>query len=208
MEFLMDESSQCRSGGGASEDDRPHLPVSGLRFVNLATGLWPDLLSRFFATLPPIESRVNALGQSLIDEVTESTHSFHAGIVFPSEGGLIGLLGGYCVLDEVEIHTFFLHPLWRNRGAGSSMLQRFLTGCRFSGISAVHLEVRSRSPARGLYDRLGFKESGVRKGYYGPEWSQDGQSDDAIVMVYTIAKTIDPPNPGEKLMAHLTGAAG
>lgn len=204
----MGESSQFGSGVENSGGKLPHLSLSGLRFVNLATGLWPDLLSRFFSGLPPAEARINGLGKSLVDEVMQSTHSFHAGIVFPAGGGLVGLLGGYCVLDEVEIHTFFLHPAWRNRGAGSSMLQRFLLGCHSSGISAVHLEVRSRSPARKLYARMGFRESGLRKGYYGPEWSFDEQSDDAIVMVYTIAKMIDPPDPGERLMAHLTGVGG
>lgn len=196
-----------RSGPDESDHRLSMGPVSfGVpRFVNLATGLWPELLSRFISGLSPAESRINALGPSLVSEVREPTHSFHVGIVFPSEGGLVGLIGGYCVLDEVEIHTFFLHPDWRNRGVGSDMLRRFLSGCQLSGISAVHLEVRSRSPARDLYIRQGFSQSGLRKGYYGPEWSLDGQSDDAVVMVYTTGKLISPPDPGQKLMEYLTG---
>jgi len=205
----MDSSEQSGS------DEEIHDPRAGAsavkdpRFVNLSTGLWPELLSRFISGLPSIESRINALGPSLVREVMEPTHSFHAGIVSPKAGGLLGLIGGYCVLDEVEIHTFFLHPDWRNKGIGSAMFRRFLSVCHLSGISSVYLEVRSRSPARELYTRLGFRQSGIRKGYYGPEWSVDEQSDDAIVMVYTTGEMNDQPNPGERLMELLTvGLAG
>ncbi|EQD35701.1 hypothetical protein B1A_18158, partial [mine drainage metagenome] len=59
------------------------------------------------------------------------------------------------------------------------------------------------------YFRLGFRQSGIRKGYYGPEWSVDEQSDDAIVMVYTTGEMNDRPNMGERLMELLTvGLAG
>lgn len=205
----MDFSEQ--SGSGEEVHNRRVGPaeLKDPRFVDLSTGLWPELLSRFISGLPSIESRINALGPSLVREVTEPTHSFHAGIVSPQAGGLLGLIGGYCVLDEVEIHTFFLHPDWRNKGIGSSMFRRFLSGCHLSGISSVYLEVRSRSPAKQLYSRLGFRQSGIRKGYYGPEWSVDEQSDDAIVMVYTTGEMNDRPNMGERLMELLTvGLAG
>ena len=203
----MDDEALKGPGG---EEGRMVAPFSfsSLRFVNLASGLWPEVLSRFFSALPPADVRLNAIGESLVDEVRQSTLSFHAGIVYPAGGGLLGLLGGYLVLDEVEIHTFFLHPDWRKKGIGSFMMKNFLSGCHSSGVSAVHLEVRSKNPARELYSRLGFRESGIRKGYYGPQWSPDGQSDDAILMVYTTGKTVDLPNPGESLMACLTGGSG
>ena len=201
----MDFSGQSDSGEEVYNRGSEPCSLGNPRFVNLSTGLWPELLSRFISGLPSMESRVNALGPSLVREVMEPTHAFHAGIVSPKAGGLLGLIGGYCVLDEVEIHTFFLHPDWRNKGIGSAMFRRFLSGCHLSGISSVYLEVRSRSPARALYTRLGFRQSGLRKGYYGPEWSVDEQSDDAIVMVYTTGKTNDQPSPAKRLMDVLTG---
>jgi len=69
-----------------------------------------------------------------------------------------------------------VHPDRRGRGFGRLLLEGTLGEARSSRARIVYLEVRAGNVvARRLYRSLGFRELGVRRGYYGP-----GQ--DAIVM--------------------------
>jgi len=63
------------------------------------------------------------------------------------------------------------------RGIGSVLLGELLRVARERRCAEVFLEVREDNPrARGLYQRRGFEEIGVRRGYYQPSGV------DAIVM--------------------------
>ena len=80
------------------------------------------------------------------------------------------------VTDEVHILNVAVHPDRRGRGFGRLLLEGTLGEARSSRARIVYLEVRAGNVvARRLYRSLGFRELGVRRGYYGP-----GQ--DAIVM--------------------------
>ncbi len=194
------------SGEESCPGDRGESFFQGrCRVVDLSAGLWPELLQKWIDRLPPGEALFNALGPGLLQEVLEPTHSFHVGILAPEGKGLVGILGGYCVVDEVEIHRFYLHPDFRNKGLGTALLRKLVAVCSRVGIVAIHLEVRSRSPARELYLREGFRQTGIRKGYYGPEWSQENRPDDAIMMMYT-ARVAEKSVPGvRELLDRLAG---
>ncbi|TGK01200.1 GNAT family N-acetyltransferase [Leptospira langatensis] len=78
--------------------------------------------------------------------------------------------------DSLELLRIGILPSKRKSGEGETILR---TLCEFS--SKVLLEVSSRNPpALNLYHKLGFKELGIRKSYYGP-------GEDAILMEW--AKT-------------------
>ncbi|MDE2319301.1 MAG: GNAT family N-acetyltransferase [Rhodospirillales bacterium] len=70
------------------------------------------------------------------------------------------------VLDEAEILT--IGVLEKRQGIGAALLREGLRGLRAGGVSVVHLEVAtSNIPARALYEKHGFVQSGLRKAYYG-----------------------------------------
>ena len=53
------------------------------------------------------------------------------------------------------------------QGIGSALLQEFSQAARVQGAKRIFLEVReSNSPARGLYEKLGFTRDGERSAYY------------------------------------------
>jgi ribosomal-protein-alanine N-acetyltransferase len=91
-------------------------------------------------------------------------------------GTIVGYSVCWSILDERHLLNVAVHPDHRSLGVGRRLMDAVLEAGRASGGRVVYLEVRAGNvAARRLYKRLGFRELGVRRGYYGP-----GQ--DAIVM--------------------------
>ena len=70
---------------------------------------------------------------------------------------------GYCsmmtVLDEGDILNVAVRSDRQKEGIGQFLVDSMLRMAEMQGIKLVHLEVR-------LYQRLGFKEDGLRRNYY------------------------------------------
>ncbi len=89
---------------------------------------------------------------------------------------------GYIVLYraglEMHIMNIAVDPARRRQGIALDMMERVLAQARADSIEECFLEVRETNfPAQALYERLGFKRIGKRKGYY------TETNEDAIVMV-------------------------
>jgi [ribosomal protein S18]-alanine N-acetyltransferase len=103
-------------------------------------------------------------------------------VAHTSDGSLAGYLCLKLVLDEAEILDVAVSDSLRGRGIGRILVECALGFCRRRDARVVSLEVRaSNHPAIALYQRLGFRESGRRKGYY-----ENGE--DAILMDYTFER--------------------
>lgn len=80
---------------------------------------------------------------------------------------LVGYLCLWAVADEVHVTNLAVHPDWRGEGVGRQLLGTLLAHHRTLGARRAFLEVRpGNAEARRLYDGLGFKEVGRRRGYY------------------------------------------
>ena len=89
---------------------------------------------------------------------------------------VVGYACRWRVTDEVHLLNVAVHPERRGLGYGRALVARVVDEARAAAARVVFLEVRAGNVvARRLYRQLGFKDLGVRRGYYGP-----GQ--DAIVM--------------------------
>lgn len=78
---------------------------------------------------------------------------------------------GYCsmmtVLDEGDILNVAVRSDRQKEGIGLFLVDSMLRMAEMEGIRLVHLEVRQgNGTARRLYQRLGFKEDGLRRDYY------------------------------------------
>jgi len=86
---------------------------------------------------------------------------------------LVGYACAWNVADEVQLLTVAVHPARRRRGVGEALVRLVQQEAVARQARAVLLEVRvANVPARRLYARLGFRPTGLRRGYYGP--GQDG----------------------------------
>lgn len=95
-----------------------------------------------------------------------------------SKGRLIGYAGMLFSPDSTaDVLTIAVRSDRWGRGVGSALLGALVDEASRRGHEAVILEVREDNPrARTLYRNRGFKEIGVRRGYYQPSGV------DAIVM--------------------------
>jgi ribosomal-protein-alanine N-acetyltransferase len=106
----------------------------------------------------------------------------------PADGGLLGYLVAWFVLDEVHLANLAVIPECRRRGLGQALLDDLLDESRNRQATQVILEVReSNRPAQRLYERNGFRTVMIRPGYY-----RDNR-EDARVMIMTLG----PDRPGD-----------
>ena len=84
------------------------------------------------------------------------------------------------LLDESTLHNICVHPRGQGKGWGRQLLADYLQRSALRGSQQWWLEVRaSNTRARQLYERAGYQQVGLRRGYYR---QGDGRSEDACVM--------------------------
>ena len=80
---------------------------------------------------------------------------------------VVGYLCLWAVADEVHVTNLAVDPAWRGEGIGRFLLGTLLVRHRAAGARRAFLEVRpGNTEARRLYQSLGFREVGRRRGYY------------------------------------------
>lgn len=97
------------------------------------------------------------------------------------------------VLDEAEILSVALARGARRLGHSRTLLAYHIQALAHAGIGRIHLEVEEGNlPALALYRRLGFRQSGVRPGYYA---RPDGTRASALSMTRTLSEPVSGPVP-------------
>ncbi|MDF3021817.1 MAG: ribosomal-protein-alanine N-acetyltransferase [Steroidobacteraceae bacterium] len=101
---------------------------------------------------------------------------------------LSGQIIGYGVMSlgagEAHVLNVCVREEYRSLGFGRRLLEHLLERAQTSGVSEAFLEVRpSNLAAIRLYQRLGFEQIGIRRGYY---QAPDGR-EDAIVLKRELA---------------------
>ncbi len=80
---------------------------------------------------------------------------------------IVAYVALYHTLDEMEILNIAVDPQIRRQGLGYHLLHKTVQTARELGVERMVLEVRiTNTPARNLYEKLGFISVGVRKKYY------------------------------------------
>jgi ribosomal-protein-alanine N-acetyltransferase len=92
-------------------------------------------------------------------------------------GELVGYLVISRYVDAWHVMNVAVAPDHRRRGIATTLLERLFELTAGRGRRGYTLEVRvSNGDAIGLYERLGFKPRGVRRGYY------TDNREDALIM--------------------------
>ncbi len=100
------------------------------------------------------------------------------------EDKLVGYGGFWLVLDEAHITSVTIRSSSRGQGLGRDLTQFLLKAAMDAGAQVATLEVRaSNLTARNLYESEGFRQVGLRKGYY-PK-----SKEDAVVMLKELNAT-------------------
>ena len=73
----------------------------------------------------------------------------------------------WVIFDELHINTLAVAPRFRRRGVATLLMQHVLAEAAREGALKATLEVRaSNQAALALYERLGFRVTARRPGYY------------------------------------------
>jgi ribosomal-protein-alanine N-acetyltransferase len=90
---------------------------------------------------------------------------------------IIGVTGFWLMAGEAHIITMGVRPSYQRQGVGELLLISTIDLAMTQHAEVMTLEVRiSNSAAQALYQKHGFKKTGVRKSYY------DDNYEDAVIM--------------------------
>ena len=98
-------------------------------------------------------------------------------LVCEEDGVIAGYCGMWTVFGEGNITNMAVGPDFRRRGIAEQLMNEMERLGRDMGVDDFFLEVReSNDAARGLYEKTGYKNIGVRKRFY------ERPVEDAVVM--------------------------
>lgn len=99
------------------------------------------------------------------EEAISSDHSFI--MVAEDDGQIAAFSVFYLTPPEAELPDIVVDEKYRGQGLGRQLLSKALEELEGRGIDTIFLEVRvSNTPARTLYEHMGFEEIGTRKYFY------------------------------------------
>jgi ribosomal-protein-alanine N-acetyltransferase len=98
-------------------------------------------------------------------------------LVALTDSKVVGYMGVWKILDEGHITNVAVDPDHRRQHIAEKIIKEMIKRTSEEGITSWTLEVRAdNEPAIRLYEKMGFREEGVRPGYY----EYDGT--DALIM--------------------------
>jgi ribosomal-protein-alanine N-acetyltransferase len=101
------------------------------------------------------------------------------------QSALVAMASGWLVVDELHITVVAVDPLQRRQGLGRLVLEALLSLAQHQGAERATLEVATTNTAAvALYRALGFRDAGIRRGYY-------RNGDDALIQWLRLATIND-----------------
>lgn len=127
---------------------------------------------------PPLADPGASPSRPVLDSLLSKAKALVAGYGFSvGDEALAGYLAVWYMVDEAHIVSVAVLEEFQGVGVGELLLIAAMEQAMARGSNAVTLEVRpSNLVARNLYQKYGFEEKGVRKGYY------VDNREDAIIM--------------------------
>ncbi len=88
-------------------------------------------------------------------------------VVHSQQDFIVGYVSLWFVVDEAHITSIAVREDYRRMGLGELLMMGAVELASAREANQVTLEARvSNFPARALYEKYGFKRTGIRKGYY------------------------------------------
>ncbi|WP_053957866.1 ribosomal protein S18-alanine N-acetyltransferase [Sulfobacillus thermosulfidooxidans] len=98
-------------------------------------------------------------------ELLENTFATYLVVEF--HGKVVAYGGMWIILDEAHVTNIAVHPDYRGHHLGEAIMMGLIERAKHAGVVRMTLEVRrSNLVAQNLYNKLGFVQLGVRRGYY------------------------------------------
>ena len=80
---------------------------------------------------------------------------------------VLGYIGSQSVPPEADMMNIAVAPEARRQGIAEALIGELICCLSANGVTSLSLEVRaSNAAARSLYEKLGFRQAGLRPNYY------------------------------------------
>lgn len=130
----------------------------------------------------PIEYRAYAFPWSKAN-FSDSITSGYSCWVCRVGGELVGYFVLMMAVDDAHLLNISVAKKRQGLGFGARLLRHAMSTAKLAGAATMLLEVRpSNAKALDLYRHFGFKQIGLRRGYYPDE----GGREDALVMTHAL----------------------
>ena len=127
-----------------------------------------------------IEAAAYAFPWSRGNFIDSLAAGYPARVLQGAGGALLGYFVAMAGGDEMHLLNITVAPAMQGRGHARVLIDALVALCRAQRARELWLEVRaSNGRARAMYERLGFAQVGLRKGYYPAAL---GRREDAVVM--------------------------
>jgi ribosomal-protein-alanine acetyltransferase len=113
-------------------------------------------------------------------------------VALDDAGAVLGYVDVAVGGRDADLMTIVVAPAAAGRGLGARLLDEALTAAVAAGADQMFLEVRADNPAQRLYERAGFAQIDLRRGYYGP-------GEDAVVMRRALPAAQETAASGEEV---------
>ena len=98
---------------------------------------------------------------------SELTNPLSLWLVAVEDDRVAGYVGSQTVCNETDMMNVAVTADFRRRGIGEQLVLALVEQLKALDSHSLTLEVRaSNAPAIGLYEKLGFQQTGLRKNYY------------------------------------------
>lgn len=115
--------------------------------------------------------------QMLAGELAQQPENRYYVVAEDDDGTIVAYAGLMTAGTQADVLTIAVATIRWGQGIGSELVAALLAEATRRGCTEIFLEVRAdNSRAQRLYQRWGFAEIGIRRGYYQPSGT------DAIVM--------------------------
>lgn len=109
------------------------------------------------------------------NELTNNHFAYY--LVMEVAGAIAGYAGMWIIMDEAHVTNIAVRSAFRGKKLGEGLLTELRRRADKNGARRMTLEVRvTNRVAQNLYEKLGFRSVGVRKGYY------TDNNEDALIM--------------------------
>ena len=103
-------------------------------------------------------------------------------LVADYEGVICGFIDFWITFDVAQVNQIAVLSSLRRKGIGQVLMQDMINRITNAGVNKITLEVRTQNDkAIALYEKFGFKEALIKKGYY-------DNGDDAKFMIKEVGE--------------------
>lgn len=133
--------------------------------ISLPVEFFP-MNARDLDTVADVERSIQAFPWSR-GNFADSLHAGYSAWVVRIGGDLVGFSVVMRVLDEAHLLNIGIAKPYQGKGFGARLLRNAMQCASLAGARRLFLEVRpSNAGAVDLYRHFGFRQIGLRKGYY------------------------------------------